>query len=399
MPEPLFGLRVLDLTRLLPGPFCSRILADLGAAVIKVEAPDGLDGMRHLGLNHEGLPVWYEALNRGKRGLAIDLKHEKGRDAFLRLAATADVLLEGFRPGVMDRLGLGYAAVAAANPRLVYCSLSGYGQDGPYRLRAGHDINYQAIAGVLSLSATDGRPPDVPSLPWADLAAGGLAAAMAISSALVATSRRGEGAYIDAAMLDGMLLLGMLPSAEALITGRVRQPQEQLLQGVLACYNIYATKDGGHVTVGALEPKFWHALCRLLERPDLIDAHWDLSRQAEVRRELAAIFATRTRDEWAALAATTDACLEPVLSATEALQHAQVTGRRHLYPMRSADRTWQAPGLPPGLAGQMPGQLPAAPPEPQQAPALGEHSRQILAEAGLTAAEVAALVAAGVVSA
>lgn len=396
--KPLQGVRVLDLTRLLPGGFCSRVLADFGAEVIKVEDAASPDPMRlggELSLTVDGVPVLFAALHRGKRALAINLKDPRGRAAFLSLARSADVLLEGFRPGAMARLGLGYEDLHTEAPRLVYCSLSGYGQDGPYRERAGHDLNYQALVGTLSLGIERGADAAMPDLPWADLAGGAMTAAMGIVSNLYAARVSGQGTHVDAAMLDGMLLYGLRPTTEALTRGREPLRAENPYRGASACYNLYATKDGGFMSLAAVEPKFWRAFCELIQRPDMVPLQWERASQLRLKAELGQIFAAKNRDEWMELARGCDCCLEPVLAPGEALRHPQIAARNHLYAMRGIDgRISRVPGVPPGLIG-----LTAPSGEPQACPGWGEHSQQVLSEAGVPAAEVAALLAAGVIHA
>ncbi|MCX7856215.1 MAG: CoA transferase [Anaerolineae bacterium] len=367
---PLSSFRVLDLSRLLPGPYCSLILADFGAEVIRVEPPGGGDWTRYVPpLAPDGQSVLFHAVNRGKKSLTLNLKTEEGRAVFLRLVETADVLLESFRPGVMERLGLGYDRLAKENPRLVYCALSGYGPEGPYRERAGHDLNYIGLAGLLDLTGPFGGPPVVPGAPVADLA-GALWAALGILLALLDRERTGRGQRVDSSLLGGALSL--LPIAVSHLQGG--QPMARgasTLTGGVVCYNIYETADGGYVTLSALEPEFWAAFCRAVGREDWLDGQFAPAVPGNpTYEEMRALFRTRTRKEWAETMAGVDACCEPVYSLAEALNSPPVQALGMLPPTGGA-------GLLPPLA------LSTAPaPELRPAPAPGEHTAAILGELG-----------------
>jgi len=376
----LQGLRVLDLTRLLPGPFCSLLLADMGADVVKVEDPDGGDYLRHT-----APPQWFAGLNRGKRSLALDLSSSAGREVLLRLAAGADAVLEGFRPGVLDRWGIGWEQLRAVNPGLVLVSISGYGQTGPLAERAGHDLNYLARAGMLELARTPGEGPRPQAVQYGDLVAGGILPAMGTLAAVLSARATGEGCHVDAAMFDGLLFLQFVQVADRMARQRPPRPGEQALLGDLACYQTYTTAEGDYISLAALEPKFFKSFCLAVGRPDLVPLHLDLAAQPRLRAELAAIFAGRRRGQWEQLSA--DCCLEPVLELGEALAQPQ-TQARHL--LRGL-----APAAPFALRWAGDWQRPPAG-EPT-APALGQHSRELLAGAGYTEDEIAALVGAGTV--
>ena len=348
---PLTGIRILDLTRLLPGAFCTQLLADMGADVIKVEEPGTGDYMRWTPPLVDGRSALFEALNRNKRSIALDLKSDQGRDALLRLAATADALVEGNRPGVMDRLGLGWNVLHERNPRLVMCSITGYGQDGPFASRAGHDLNYMAVAGGLGLNGERAGPPIPLSVQVADIGGGGLQPAVAILAALVAVQRGGEGRWIDASMTDGAVGWLALAFAARAAGERVARG-DQRLAGRYACYRVYECKDGRHYSVAALEPKFWLALCEGLERPDLVELQYSEDASAQVAVE--EVFRSRTRDEWEEVLGPLDACCEPVLDLDEVPSHPQVIARRLL----ERGRQGRAPGL-------------------------GEHTEELLREIGL----------------
>ncbi len=386
MTAPLDGIRILDLSRLLPGPFGTLLLADLGAEVIKIESPQEGDYLRAIPPLVGGEGAYFLAVNRGKKSVALDLKAPAGRKAFLRLVATADALLEGFRPGTMERLGRGYAALQEINPSLVYCSLSGYGQDGPRRDRPGHDIDYIALGGLLGLTGEVGGPPVVPAVPIADLA-GGLAAAIAILAALLGRQRRGQGAYIDVAMLDVVLSwLGPIV-APGLLAGATLERGRLMLSGELPCYHVYQAQDGQYLALGALEPKFWTNFCRAVGRDDLLPHQFDPQAIAEVQ----AVFCQRPRAAWVALLASAEACGEPVYTPAEALADPQVAARGLLLEVaHPAAGTLRLAGPPFRLAG-----MPGAATSP--APRLGEHTAAVLRSLGYDETEIAAMVEAGVI--
>jgi len=309
---PLRGVRVLDLTRLVPGPVCTMHLADLGADVVKIE---------DTGAGDYAPPALRAIVNRNKRGLQLDLKQTEGADAFLQLARGADVLVEGFRPGAMERLGLGYDAVAAVNPRIVYCSLTGYGQTGPYRDRPGHDLNYCGHAGVADQIGVGADTLALSNLPIADLMGGALTAAMGILAALFDAARTGRGRHLDIAMADGALAHAVMPLATLAAHGSTRRAGGDTLTGGLACYALYRTADARFLAVGALERKFWDGLCDVIERIDLKPMHrsGDAATEARVREELAAIFGARPLAHWETRFARADCCVSPVHTLEEAL--------------------------------------------------------------------------------
>lgn len=375
-PMPLRGVRVLDLSRLLPGPFATMILAGLGAEVIKVEDLDGGDYMRWMPPLQDGEAAMFTAINRGKRSLRLDLKSSRGRELFLDLATRSQVVLESFRPGVMDRLGLGMDALHARNQRLVVCSISGFGQDGPDRLRAGHDLNYLARAGVLSITGSGGAP-SIPGVQMGDLGGGAQSAVIAILAALRRAEREGIGSHCDVSMLDGMLSW-MSPHIAAAEAGGPAGPGMMLLNGAHPCYHVYRCADGW-ITVAALEPKFWAKLCELLDADDLHDLAFAAGAQADAAVErLERIFSGATRAEWQARLGGADACVEAVLSIDELRDDPQV---RH--------RAQDAGGSPAWFPFRI-GTEPHAPTGP--APGYGADSRAVLAELGVSASEYARLV-------
>jgi alpha-methylacyl-CoA racemase len=393
---PLDGVRVLDLSRLLPGPVCTLHLADLGADVVKVEDTAAGDYARSLGLAPTGegrapsdaSSAFFRMVNRNKRSLALDLKASAGRDAFLRLAQRADVIVESFRPGVVDRLGVGYAAVAALNPRIVYCSITGYGQTGPYRDRAGHDINYLGYAGVLDQTGTSGGPPALSNLQVADLLGGAMNASTAILAALFGASRTGNGSHVDVAMTEGSLAHNIFALHAIETLGHVQARGTDLLTGGVPCYGVYATQDGRYLAVGALEGKFWRALCDALDRPDLVAGQLATGRAGTlVRQQLAAIFAQQTQAHWIERLAGIECWVTPVLSLDEALADAQVRARDMIVSGADGVRQYAPPFRLSGHAFAI----------VRPAPAQGEHSAEILREAGFSAEEISLLADSGAI--
>jgi alpha-methylacyl-CoA racemase len=396
-PLALEGLRVLDLTRLLPGGFCSLLLADFGADVIKVEDTGPGDYVRWAPPFYEGAEpsarsALFLSLNRGKRSIRIDLKSDEGKGVLLRLVRDADVLLESFRPGVMDRLGVGYERLRAENPRLVYCAITGYGQDGPGRERSGHDLNYLGLNGILGLSGEADGPPIPSAAQIADLGGGALMAAVGVLMALRERDRSGQGQLVDCSMFDGSLSFLVMLAAEMLAGEPVPRRGELRLAGGIACYRPYRCADG-YVTLGALEPKFWSAFCRGVGREDLAEHAFDPP-GSDTHRALCEIFAGRTREQWRAFAAEHDCCLEPVIELDEVLEGELVAAREMVVelPQPGADRAVRLLGPPfklsrtPADASRRPG------------PALGEHTRDVLAEVGYTSAEADALTESGAVA-
>lgn len=328
MHKPLEGIRVLDFSRLLPGPYCSLILSDLGAEVIKIEEPGQGDGTRILPPLVGGQSAVFMALNRGKKSVSLNLRAPSAQRALQEIIGSCDVVLEGFRPGVMDRLNLGYSTLSAKNPGLVYCSISGYGQSGPYRHKAGHDLTYSALGGILGVSGPEGGPPTVPGIQVADLAGGSWPAAVSILAALLERTRTGLGAYLDISLTDGALGMGVLSLAGVLADGSPALPERMPLNGGFVNYRTWLCKDGKSLALGALEPRFWF---KFLESVGLPHLQGGLCVEGEAREQalgtLEALFLTRTRDEWVSTLDPLDVCAEPVLSAEEAAWHPLHRGR------------------------------------------------------------------------
>lgn len=380
--QPLSGVRVLDLSRLIPGPFATLVLADLGATVDKVEDPGAGDYLRHFPPHVAGESAAFHALNRGKRSLVLDLKKAEAREALLTIVASYDVLFEQFRPGVLDRLGLGHRELCARNPRLIICALTGYGQTGELAQRAGHDLNYLARSGLLGFQGPEGGPPAVPAHQLADVS-GGLWCVVAIQAALAERERTGQGRVIDVAMADGVLGFASASIAAAL-AGQPAARGADLLTGGIAPYNTYQSQDDYPITLAALEPKFWLAFCAGAGIEPDMDALVPGPHQSALSERIAQVFRTKTRAEWASFAERHDCCLEVVLLPDEIATDARLRERGLLFEVdtpRGPSPQFRTPVTPLDLA-------------PTPAPRAGEHSRAILREGGLDEAAIDALLAA-----
>jgi crotonobetainyl-CoA:carnitine CoA-transferase CaiB-like acyl-CoA transferase len=382
----LEDIRVLDLTRLLPGGFCSLMLSDFGAEVLKVEDTGMGDYVRWSPPGYEGAEdsaksALYLALNRGKRSIRLNLKEEKGREILLRLAREYDVVLESFRPGVLDKLGVGYERLREENPGLVYCAITGYGQTGPNRDRAGHDMNYLGLNGVLGLTGEKGGPPVQSAGQIADLGGGALMAAFGVMAALHERDRSGEGQFVDVSMTDGSLSWLAMEAARYLCDGDVYHRGELYLAGRLVCYRPYEAADGW-ITCGALEPKFWERFCRGVGREDLLDKQFETP-GSEAHAEVAEIFRARTRTEWKAFNDEHDAMIEPILELDEALESDLVREREMVVELDQpgVDRPVRQLGVPVKMS-RTPGRVEAP------GPGLGEHTDEILEAAGYSPAEI-----------
>jgi crotonobetainyl-CoA:carnitine CoA-transferase CaiB-like acyl-CoA transferase len=305
----LSGITVLDLSRMLPGPYCSMILADHGARVIAVEDKKFLaDG------------VFFAAINRNKEHISLNLKTDQGKEICLRLAERADILIEQFRPGVVERLGVDYTSVQKRNPRIIYCSITGFGQTGPYRDRVGHDVNYLGISGVLDLIGEPDRPPSIPGVQIADIAGGGMNAAIGILLALQARERTGNGQYIDISMTDGMVSLMTVPIFIYLATGQLPGRSDALLSHRYACYNTYETADGRYITIGAVENRFWKRLCEILNAPEYSSLQYDEDRRQEIIDFFRRAIKERNLAEWEEVLGDLEICWGPIQEIEEVLQ-------------------------------------------------------------------------------
>ena len=380
--KPLAGFRVLDLTRLLPGPVCTLHLADFGADVIKIEDTGAGDYARTLGAAPGKLAPVFAAINRNKRALRLDLKQTQGVEVFLRLVKDAHVVVEGFRPGVVDRLGVGYEACRKVNPAIVYCAISGYGQDGPYRDLAGHDVNYCGYAGLVDQIGVADADPAIPNLQVADILGGAVVPAMGILAALLDAQRSGRGRYVDVAMTEGVLVHNLQALAAVATTGKVLPRGADFLSGREPCYAVYRTSDDRHMAVGALERKFWERVCEVLGRPDLKACHWEVRDKPAAWgiEQMQRIFAAQPLAYWTEKFAKEDCCVTPVLRLEESLDDPQLNARQMF--VRNDGALQFAPPL----------KLSEYEFEVERpAPRAGEHTDEILREAGYAPAEIETL--------
>ena len=387
----LEGVRVLDLTRLLPGSFTSLILGDNGAEVIMVENPAGGDPGRKSPPFIQGLSARHLMLNRNKKSITLNLKSKRGQKLLLELVKTADILVENFRPGVMDKLGIGYTCLKEVNPRLIYCSITGYGQTGSARDLPGHDVNYISQAGILGLTASQGDSLPLPGVQIADLGGGSLMAVIGILLALTVKRQTGEGQYLDIAMVDGITSWLPLVAAEYLAGGKAPGSGEHPYAGPLACYNTYRTKDNRYLALGALEPKFWVNLCRRLGLEEFIPIQKDPDHQEKMKAYLKGKFSSRSLDEWIAEFEHEDVCLTPVLRIDEALSDPRVSERQMVFQV-------EHPVAGPIRQLGFPIKLSVTPAEYRLgAPLLGEHNGEVFTAIGLQPSDLEALRQEGVI--
>ena len=390
--RPLDGIRVLDLTRLLPGPYASHILASFGAEVIKIEKPGEGDYMREYIPKTQGVNAAFFTINRGKESFAVDLKHDAGKAAFHALVKKSDVVLDGFRPGVMDRLGLGYKQLRKVNPELVYAALTGFGQTGRYAQLAGHDLNYVAFGGMLDLVRESGTIASVPGVQIADVAAGALPTVIGILLALQHRAGGNGGQMVDIAMFDS--ILGLMPVQIADYTATKRRPKRghERLFGRYACYNVYPVRNGRSLAVAALEPKFWEELCIAIEREDLIDDQYvEGDAQEILKAELTRTFQKREVADWMEIFLELDVCVTEVREISRVVQDDHVTDRDMVTPVRGQDGTvYEQLGVFPKLS-EAPGYITGKP------PARGENTRKILESLEYSGEQIEELLAGGVI--
>ncbi len=390
MATALEGIKVVDLSRMAPGPFCTMALGDLGADVIRVEEPGGGRMARARGTGADQAEIErraaFNALNRNKRSIALNLKHRDAQDVLYRLVEDADVFVEGFRPGVVSRLGCDYETLREINPRLVYCSLSGYGQDGPYSVLVGHDINYISVGGALGVIGAPDGPPIIPYNIIADYAGGGFHAAMAILAALMARQHTGMGQHVDIAMSDGVAYMMASLMSEYFSAGTVPTRGEMGLNGGAPYYNVYRCRDGRYISVGCIEPWFWSALCEALGREDLVEGQFEPDRAAFVKRELESVFATKDRDDWWELLSGRDnVAVAKVSSLDEVVVDSQNVHRKMVLDVGEVgeERVMQV-GIGPKLS-ETPGSIRSL------GAIVGQHTEEILTELGYSLAQIAGM--------
>ena len=393
-PHALAGIKVLDLTRLLPGAVATMMLGDFGAEALKIEEPGRGDPMRHAvagDFEQGAADTYFLATNRNKYSLTLNLKDPRGKAILLKLAQEADVLIEGFRPGVMARLGLSYEDLREVNPRLIYCALTGYGQAGPYAQRAGHDVNYLATASVLGLIGQRDGAPVMPGVQLADLAGGSLHAVIGILLALQARAHTGLGQFVDVSMLDASLSLLYLPLASYLASGQQPPRGNDGLSGKYACYQIYETSDERYLALGALEPKFWANACRVLGCEIYVTQQFKVAAQAEMQAALRRQFKTKTADEWLTLFAEVDTSIARVNNLSEMIADPQLQARGMFVEVEHATRGVLKQLAPTVQLSATPGAVELPP------PALGEHTQQVLQALGYDEAQIAELAKDGVI--
>lgn len=388
---PLAGVRVLDLSRLLPGPYATQILADFGAEIIKIEDVRTGDGFRSAKPEINGASLRFLALNRGKRCLAVDLKAPEGREIFLELSKDADVILEQFRPGVMTRLGLGYDGIRKVNSRIVYCSLSGFGQSGPLQNLAAHDPNYLALSGILSLIGARGGPPVLTGVQLADIS-GALMATIGILIALRRAEQRGTGEYIDVSLFDSVLSMAVTAASVFFKAGEAPIRGDERHSGRYPMSDVYQTADDQYVTISAIEDHFWTNFCNAVGHPEWIAKHYAEGQEAEqLREDMRQLFRSRTRDRWVSFFEGKDVCVAPVLTLGEAIESGQARHRGavfdHAHPRAGRTRVLANPI-------KMQSHIPDA---RMPAGQLGEHSRSILQEIGYPPERIEGLIEQGVI--
>lgn len=388
----LEGIKVLDLSRLAPGPYCSMLLADFGADVTLVEAVPGSSAKLGGGRRSENADraAAYNALGRGKKSIALNLKDPAAKEAFYEMAKDADVVLEGFRPGVVKRLGVDYDSLAKINPRIIYCSLSGFGQTGPYSNLVGHDINYISVGGALGVTGRPGQPPAIPINLVADFAGGGMHAALAICIAIIAREKTGRGQNVDIGMSDGVLSLMTSAFIGYFSQGNVIKPGEFLLNGSVPWYNTYECSDGRWFGIGSIEPHFYEALCKVMGLEEYLEKQHDQSIYPEMKAKYEAVFKTKTADEWMELMSQHDICAAPVLEMDRVVTDPHNVARGMVVEVDSPVGKVKQIGVGAKLS-DTPGQVRTT------APIIGQHTNDVLKAIGYDEAKIAALRESGAV--
>ena len=393
MYQPLSGYKIIDCSRLLPYQYCTLLLGDLGAEVLKIEEPGRGDYGRWDDFNEPGRErLAFPMANRNKKSLTLNLKEKAGQEILLKLVGRYDVLLETFRPGAMERLGLDYWSVKEINPRIIYCSGTGFGQTGPYRLKAGHDINYISLAGILGVSGIQTGRPVIPGVPFADMVGGGVFTALTIIAALLGREKTGEGKYIDVAMTDVMTSLNIMNIAIALSQKGGRGMMPFSLRGLSLCYNVYKTKDGKFVSIGDLESKFWRNFCKAIGRQDLVDKNYNNYQEGdEITESLKTVFAAKTQAEWVDFMKGVDDCFSPVYSPEETLDDPHLKSRGMITRMEDPQRGEILQiGFPALFSEELDYKR-------SPAPFLGENTKAILQELGYSIEEIEKLKSKGTI--
>ena len=388
----LSGVKVLDLSRLLPGPYCTLMMADYGAEVIKIEEPEVGDYIRWRKPAINGIGARHLTINRNKKSIELNLKSPEGKEIFKKLAADADVILEGFRPGVMDRLGIGYDEISKINEGIVYCSLTGYGQTGPYSQLPGHDINFIGYSGILGLIGEKNGKPVIPGVQVADLGGGALMALSAITMALLHKERTGKGQYIDVSMLDGAVTWLYAAASDYFASGKVPERGKNRLDGHFAFYNIYETRDHKYLSVGAAEKKFWKEICELVGKPEWIDLHEGSEDvQEQLKREMSELFKQKDQKYWLDLLQTKDTCVGPIYDLDQLYTDPQIIEREMFTTMHHpVAGTIQQIGFPIKFS-DTPGEINS------HSPILGEHTEDLLLQIGYSQERVIDLEKRGVI--
>lgn len=389
MAGPLTSLKILDFTTLLPGPFATMYLADLGADVLRIEAPNRPDIVRMSPpYVEENISAAHATLNRSKRSFALNLKHPQAPSVVQRLVKDYDIVIEQFRPGVMDRLGVGYESLKSENSKLIYCAITGYGQTGPYANRAGHDSNYLALAGIMSYSGRQDTGPHPHGTQIADVGGGSFGAMVGVLSAVIHRQLTGEGQFIDVSMTDGAMAWNAVTGAEFLGGGELPTYENRLLNGG-SHYNYYRTADGRYLSVSSLEPQFWHGFCEAIQRSDLIDQVTEPGEgMRPIQAEIAKVIEGRTLAEWEAIFEKVDVCVEPVLTLDEVVEHPLTQAREMIVEVKGEN----------GAARQFANPLKfskTSPEYPYYGVELGHHTHEVMLELGYSDAEIQAFAEGG----
>ena len=390
--EPLGGIRILDCTRLLPYEYCTMLMADLGAEVLKIEVPKVGDYGRWGDESYSYESVLFVMANRNKKSMEINLKHETGKEIFKKLARSYDVIVESFRPGVMGRLGLGYEEIRKINPGIIYCSASGFGQTGPYKDKAGHDINYLGIAGILGWTGEFTGRPVIPGIPFGDMVGGGIFPIVGILAALLGREKTGEGQYIDIAQTDVLTSLNLRNISEVLARKKGQKARPVNLRGYSLCYNTYRTLDGKFIALGAIEPKFWKNFCLAVGREDWIPNNTiPYEEGGKETEELKELFASKKQKEWVEILENVDTCFTPILEPDETLEDPHLKERDIVTTMDDPDR---GENIQIGFPGQFSDKLNF---KRSPAPLLGAHTNEVLTGLGYTSSQIEALKSDGVI--